>query len=211
MTLRLTGARRGRYKFRLSSPLGNGMKAERDVSSNEVTDSLASISLRTERLILRNWTPEDRALAIALWTDPSVSRFIVAGGCFTTEDAVARLEREIKTCAEHGFQYWPLFEAGTGAFVGCAGLKPYRIEQRVLEFGVQLLPDFWGRGFANEAGRAIIALAFDCFDAAWLFAGHHPDNGASRAMLAKLGFRYTHDELYPPTGLEHPSYRLDRR
>ncbi len=26
----------------------------------------------------------------------------------------------------------------------------------------------------------------------------------------KLGFRYTHHELYPPTGLEHPCYRLAR-
>ncbi len=25
-----------------------------------------------------------------------------------------------------------------------------------------------------------------------------------------LGFRYTHDELYPPTGLLHPSYLLKR-
>jgi hypothetical protein len=27
-------------------------------------------------------------------------------------------------------------------------------------------------------------------------------------VLEKLGFRHTHDELYPPTGAEHPSYRL---
>jgi hypothetical protein len=42
-----------------------------------------------------------------------------------------------------------------------------------------------------------------------LFAGHNPANQASRELLARLGFRYTHDELYPPTGLMHPSYRLD--
>ena len=29
-------------------------------------------------------------------------------------------------------------------------------------------------------------------------------------MLHRLGFRYTHDELYPPTGLNHPSYLLKR-
>jgi hypothetical protein len=29
-------------------------------------------------------------------------------------------------------------------------------------------------------------------------------------MLRRLGFRYTHDELYPPTGLRHPSYVLTR-
>jgi hypothetical protein len=43
-----------------------------------------------------------------------------------------------------------------------------------------------------------------------LFTGHNPASDASRARLARLGFRHTHDELYPPTGLLHPSYRLDR-
>jgi ribosomal-protein-alanine N-acetyltransferase len=41
-----------------------------------------------------------------------------------------------------------------------------------------------------------------------LFAGHNPKNEASRHILAKLGFRYTHDELYEPTGLQHPCYLL---
>jgi len=41
-----------------------------------------------------------------------------------------------------------------------------------------------------------------------LFAGHNPANVASRRVLEKLGFRYTHDEFYPPTGLHHPSYLL---
>jgi RimJ/RimL family protein N-acetyltransferase len=41
-----------------------------------------------------------------------------------------------------------------------------------------------------------------------LFAGHHPANRSSRDLLLKLGFRYTHDEYYAPTGLQHPSYLL---
>jgi RimJ/RimL family protein N-acetyltransferase len=50
--------------------------------------------------------------------------------------------------------------------------------------------------------------AFERLDAAGLFAGHHPANEPSRRVLIKSGFRYTHDELYPPTGLKHPSYRM---
>ncbi|WP_414714365.1 hypothetical protein [Sphingobium sp.] len=37
-----------------------------------------------------------------------------------------------------------------------------------------------------------------------LIAGHHPDNLASKRAVLRLGFSYTHDELYPPAGLlEH--------
>ena len=32
---------------------------------------------------------------------------------------------------------------------------------------------------------------------------------ASERLLRSLGFRFTQRELYAPTGLEHPSYRLD--
>ena len=41
------------------------------------------------------------------------------------------------------------------------------------------------------------------------FAGHNPANERSRRLLTKLGFTCTHDELYPPTGLNHPSYLVE--
>jgi len=41
-----------------------------------------------------------------------------------------------------------------------------------------------------------------------LFAGHHPENESSRQLLTRLGFTYTHDEWYEPTGQMHPSYML---
>jgi [ribosomal protein S5]-alanine N-acetyltransferase len=39
-----------------------------------------------------------------------------------------------------------------------------------------------------------------------LFAGHHRENAAARRLLEKLGFRFSHEEFDPPTGLLHPSY-----
>jgi RimJ/RimL family protein N-acetyltransferase len=53
-----------------------------------------------------------------------------------------------------------------------------------------------------------MAYAFDVLEVNALFAGHHPDNKVSRALIERLGFAYTHDEFYAPTGLHHPSYRL---
>jgi len=45
-------------------------------------------------------------------------------------------------------------------------------------------------------------------DIAALIAGHHPENHASGRALQRLGFNYTHDELYPPTGRMEPCYLL---
>lgn len=97
--------------------------------------------------------------------------------------------------------------AGAG-HVGCCGLRPHDPPARIYELGVHIRSLHWRRGFAAEAGSAVIGHAFGRLQAAGLFAGHNPENHASRRLLEKLGFRYTHDELYPPTGSLHPSYML---
>jgi ribosomal-protein-alanine N-acetyltransferase len=108
-------------------------------------------------------------------------------------------------------QYWPIFLLEGDKHVGCAGLRPYREASCLLELGVHMLPEFWQKGLAKEAACAVIRFAFSDIDASALFAGHHPENKASRHLLSKLGFEFTREELYPPTGRLHPSYVLRRR
>jgi RimJ/RimL family protein N-acetyltransferase len=163
--------------------------------------------LTSERLGFRTWNAGDLELALALWGDAEVARFVFAQ---PPEKAAieARLAREMATQAEHGISYWPIFLLANGSHVGCCGLRPYAPRQP--ELGVHIRPAFWRRGMASEAARAVIDHAFDTMGVKGLFAGHNPANTASREMLLKLGFRYTHDEHYPPTGLMHPSYLLER-
>lgn len=164
--------------------------------------------LTTARLGFRCWSIDDLPLALALWGDPQVTRFI--GGPFSAAEVEAKLRAEIASMSAHHVQYWPLFLLRSGEHVGCAGLRPYRLEDRVYELGFHLLPAYWGRGLAVEAGRAITAFAFEVLGANALFAGHHPENPASRTVLERLGFSFTHHEFYPPTGLMHPSYLLSK-
>lgn len=163
--------------------------------------------LTSERLGFRTWRSDDIELAVALWGDPEVVRFISTGP-HSRAAIEERLAREIASQAEHGVQYWPIFLRESGDHVGCCGLRSYR--PSVPELGVHIRSGFWRRGFAAEAARAVIAHAFDRLGASALFAGHNPNNTASRDLLRSLGFVYTHDEHYPPTGLMHPSYLLER-
>jgi RimJ/RimL family protein N-acetyltransferase len=162
----------------------------------------------TKRLEFRCWSSDDLALAWALWGDPRVTALI--GGPFSAEAVAQRLSTEMSCMREHRVQYWPIFLRESGEHVGCAGLRPYDVDQRVYELGVHLRQEFWGQGLAVEAGKAVIDYAFGSLRAAALFAGHHPKNEMSQKFLLKLGFTYTQDELYPPTGLKHPSYKLMR-
>jgi ribosomal-protein-alanine N-acetyltransferase len=162
--------------------------------------------LTTARLGFRRWSRDDLPLAVALWGDKEVTQFI--GGPFSGEDVEERLAREIASASSNKVQYWPVFLLHNDEHAGCGGLRPYK--DQVLELGVHLRPAYWGRGLAEEAGRAIIRFAFETLGAEGLFAGHHPSNTASRRLLDKLGFHYTHEEFYPPTRLMHRSYLLTR-
>jgi ribosomal-protein-alanine N-acetyltransferase len=164
--------------------------------------------LTTDRLGFRHWSPDDFALAQALWGDAQVTSLI--GGPFTTGQIEQRLKAEISSMNAYKVQYWPIFLLETDQHAGCAGLRLHQLDQKVYELGFHLRPEYWGRGLGQEAGRAVIAYAFEKLGAEALFAGHHPANSASRRVLTKLGFQFTHEEFYPPTGLQHPSYLLRR-
>jgi ribosomal-protein-alanine N-acetyltransferase len=154
----------------------------------------------TPRLTFRWWQKDDAPLARALWGDPKV---VAKLGSF---DAEARLGAELSLAREHGVQYWPIFLRDGGKHAGVCGLRPKA--PGVLELGFHLVPACWGKGLAVEAARAVIAHAFGVLKVERLFAGHHPENAASKRTLERLGFRYTHDEPYAATGLRHPSYEL---
>ena len=164
--------------------------------------------LKSERLGFRCWTEEDFPLARGLWGDIEVTRYF--GGPFSDEEVRVRLERELERMTVHKFQYWPIFLFRDGTHVGCCGLRPYGTDPAIPELGFHLRPKFWGQGLAVEAAKAVIRYAFDVIGAKGLAAGHHPGNANSKKVMAKLGFRYTHDDFFPALGMNIPYYLLRR-
>jgi len=130
------------------------------------------------------------------------------GGPFTESEIAARLNREMTMLIDHQVQYWPVFLLQGDKFAGCAGLRPYEGDASIFEMGVHLKLKCQGHGLAQEAARAVIEFAFKTLQVRGLFAGHHPKNIASKRLIERLGFSFTHEEFYAPTGLHHPSYLL---
>jgi RimJ/RimL family protein N-acetyltransferase len=164
--------------------------------------------LYSKRLVFRTWNLGDLDLAIGFWGDLKVTKLVDSRGQLSNAQVKNRLRDEISLQNLHGVQYWPIFNLKTGEHVGCAGLRPYDESKRVMEIGFHIRPKFWRQGFALEAASAVIDYAFNTKHVSGLFAGHSPQNIASANLLKKLGFQYTHDEYYEPTGLMHPSYFL---
>lgn len=176
--------------------------------STDKPDFTPATFLETRRLIFRTWKESDLELAQDLWGDPQVTRYIDARGKLPVDAVRERLAREIASLKECGVQYWPIFLQSSGEHVGCCGLRPYDLSANNYELGFHIRSELWRRGFASEAALGVMAYAFNEKSVNALFAGHNPHNTVSRHLLKKLGFRYTHDEYYAPTGLYHRSYLL---
>ena len=164
--------------------------------------------LKTKRLGFRQWREDDLSNAIGLWGDYEVTKYFDARGKLSHDAVQERLAKEIINQKNHSVQYWPIFLLESNVHVGCCGLRPYDLSQQIYEIGFYIRSDKWRRGYGREAAIAIINYAFNTLNANALFAGHNPKNDISRHLLEQLGFCYTHDEYYPPTGLNHPSYLL---
>lgn len=64
------------------------------------------------------------------------------------------------------------------------------------ELGYWFGVDHWGQGFATEAVRAVIDLAFEDLDVSHLYSAARVTNPASRHVLEKCGFQWTGVELH---------------
>ncbi|ARC86662.1 acetyltransferase family protein [Clostridium argentinense CDC 2741] len=164
--------------------------------------------LTTARLGFSVWSEEDLTDALELWGNAKVTKLIVADGKMSEKQVYERLKKEIEMYKNYNIQYWPIYLKETNENIGCCGLRPYDYENKIFEIGIHLKENYWGAGIATEACSAVIKYAFTNLNAKAIFAGHNPKNIASAQLLKKLGFTYTHDEFYPPTGLNHPSYLM---
>ena len=167
---------------------------------------MRSFFMKSERINFGVWNSEDIELARRLWGNRQVTQYISAKGYFDDNEIDQRLNKEINNGKVYNVQYWPIFMATSGEFIGCCGLRPYDEKNNIYELGIHLLPEFWGQGLASEAVQKVVKYAFEELKVNNLFAGHNPKNISSRRMLEKNGFHFVREEFYEPTGLMHPSY-----
>lgn len=164
--------------------------------------------ITSKRLGFSLWKEAYFPFAKKLWGDIRVTRLIDSRGELNDDQIMERLDLEIANGETHKVQYFPLFLRQSNEFIGCCGLRPHNLSNHTYEIGFHIIPKYWRRGFAEEAARRTIQYAFEDLSAKELFAGHNPHNTASQKLLIKLGFDYTGDEYFAPTGLKHPSYKL---
>jgi ribosomal-protein-alanine N-acetyltransferase len=156
--------------------------------------SLAPVldTLETDRLILRHSRVDEAAIYRRLWTerDPRVPphRRISPEGRPTVADIAAQIRAERE---EPGPGILAVERKGTADVIGYCGLVIHgNGSPDEPELAYELLRAAHGRGYATEAGRAVVTWARET-GYRRLWAGVWDWNAASRRVLEKLGFRET--------------------
>jgi RimJ/RimL family protein N-acetyltransferase len=140
---------------------------------------------RTERLTLRPPWPEDApALAEATGHEAVVKMLARAPWPYQLDDAVAWTAASSAPDVPRFLIF--AHDHDSPRLVGAIG-----IDGEGHDLGCWITPSAWNRGYATEAGRAVIAIARDTLRLPHLRASCFSDNPASGRVLGKLGFSET--------------------
>ncbi|MFJ8108811.1 GNAT family N-acetyltransferase [Streptomyces sp. NPDC096132] len=157
----------------------------------------------TERLWLRQWREEDLDALAEMDADPEVMRYIGDGSPSTRERTTAALARARAAWDERGYGLFAAEEPATGELIGWVGLAVPTFLPEIMptvEIGWRLRRRSWGRGYATEAAREVLAFAFDEVALDHVVSICHVDNHASTRVMAKLGMTFDRTTRVPAHG-----------
>lgn len=146
------------------------------------------LPIETERLVIRPLRLVDAAELHELYSDAEAMRFLEANVPTTISESQEWVQSKIDRFErDDGLSLWAVVERETGSVVGDAGLQWETYDGKVLDLGCRLIRRYWGRGYATEASRAVLAAGFRDLGAERICAATHVDNDRAHRVLESLG------------------------
>jgi RimJ/RimL family protein N-acetyltransferase len=173
--------------------------------------------VNTDRLLLRRWREEDRAPFAELNGDPETLVFFPSTLTRAESDAfVDRIEARFE---DHGYGLWALEVRQTGEFIGFTGFAP--MPENVpggpdgTEIGWRLARTAWHHGYATEAARGALDVAFAGVGLPEVWSFTSVLNTPSRAVMRRIGMtevaRFEHPRVPDGSPIKpHVLYYLAR-
>jgi len=144
--------------------------------------------LITERLRLRQLTHDDAEGMRAMLSSEEVLRFLNLDPVDTPGKAISLIDWLNEQYEQQNGINWAITLADDGRLIGSCGGHSWNRGDRHIDIGYQLLPAYWGGGYATEAARAIIGWLFENLDLHRIQADCTDGNIASERVLLKCGF-----------------------
>jgi RimJ/RimL family protein N-acetyltransferase len=173
-------------------------------------------TIRTDRLVMRRWRDSDREPYAALNADPEVMRYFPAQLSRAQSDV--HIDRMEARFAENGVGLWALEVTESGALIGFTGLAPMPAGvpgAGGTEVGWRLAQAAWHQGYASEAARAALNVAFTGLGLDEIWSITAVLNEPSQAVMRRIGmtqYAYFEHPAVPEGHVirPHVAYRLAR-
>lgn len=175
------------------------------------------IEIKTERLHLRQWRASDHEPFARLNADARVMAFFPRPLDRSESDALA--DRLQSLIAEQGWGLWAVELLDSKEFIGFVGLHipaPELPFSPCVEIGWRLAYPYWGKGYASEAARAALRVAFEMLGLTEIVAFTAMQNLRSQHVMSRLGMHKAIESFeHPNVPLSSPLrthclYRLSR-
>jgi len=160
-----------------------------------------NLVLFTERLTLTPFDESDLELALEMFTDPEILKY--ADGVMTEDQIRGQMSNWIKRGGNGCIGIWGIADRSGSKKLGSIALLPIPIEEDDTDYSLVIpgqMPDgdveigyflkrsAWGKGYATEACRRLLQLAFEKSPLTEVVATFEAKNTASRNVLRKAGF-----------------------
>lgn len=146
--------------------------------------------IESERLILRELTIGDAADLFVCQSNPEVFRYSRRSEETSLESATQTLNRLLKWHQERFMLSWAIVLKENQRFIGRIQIEDWSDEDHRAAVGYLLGKPYWGKGYATEALRAVIAYLFEQTTINRLYASAWAANIASARVLEKAGMRF---------------------
>jgi RimJ/RimL family protein N-acetyltransferase len=164
------------------------------------------LPLETERLIIRPFEEQDRALFHEINSDETVMEFYPFRRTRAQSDEV--FEKGRKGLADTGYGYTAVEIKATGECIGYCCLAIPELEpvlpSGTVEIGWRTAVRYWGNGYTSEAARALLADGFTRRSLVEIISFAVPANRRSLAVMERIGMQPD-----PKRDFDHPKIGAD--
>ena len=144
-------------------------------------------NLKTSRLNLRQITEADLQNIYSGLSHPEVIKYYGVNYS-SLDDTREQLEWYAELERTHTGIWWAIISAETTEFCGAIGYNNLSREHKKAELGFWLLPEFWHRGYVQEAMEVVLKYAFQKLKLHRIEAFVETENISSQKALQKQHF-----------------------
>ena len=144
--------------------------------------------IKTERLVLKNISIDDRNFIFSQFSDAVVNRYLFDAEPVTDmqgADEIITFYIQPESRLQHR---WIIVRKSDGMKMGTCGFHCWNQTDCKVEVGYDLKEEFWGNGYMREAMKEIISFSIDEMHIKEISASIYIDNQRSIHLAENLGF-----------------------